>query len=326
MTALLEVEGLTVRFPQREGIVHAVTDVSFAMQPGRVLTLMGESGSGKTTVALSVLGLLPYPGEMTGGTIRFQGRDLSTLTDAERRAIRGDDMSMVFQDPVAGLNPLLTVGRQIEEVLSEHTNIPKKEARRRVIEVMRDLGIPRPEHAAGLYPFEISGGMAQRVMIGMATILDPKLLIADEPTTSLDVTVQAMILEELRRLRDRGAAILLITHDLGVVAQVADDMAVMYGGRIVEYGDVDAIFRAPRHPYTFGLMSTLPRVDGPRERLPVIPGNSPTLIDQGDECPFLDRCPKARSVCRTDPFPAFEEVEPGHFVACYNQMLDMSAL
>ena len=193
-----------------------------------------------------------------------------------------------------------------------------------MIEVLRELRIPRPEHVVRQYPFQISGGMAQRVMIGIATALQPRLLIADEPTTALDVTVQAAILDELQQLKGRGTAILLITHDMGVVARMADDVAVMYGGRIVEYGPAQALFDRPTHPYTYAMLATRPRPDEVRERLMVIPGTPPALLDQEDECPFLGRCPKALSVCRTDPMPLYEEVEPGHMVACYNQMLNIA--
>ena len=323
MPALLEVDGLTAQFNSTDGIVRAATNVNFMLQPGRVLSLLGESGSGKTTVALSILNLLPHPGRIVGGEVRFEGRNLLTLAERELRRLRGSDISMIFQDPVSGLNPVLTIGQQIEEIITSHTDIGKKEAHRRAIEVLHTMGIAGPERVAKQYPFHLSGGMCQRVMIGIATALGPKVLIADEPTSALDVTVQAAILDELRRLRDRGTAILLITHDLGVVAQMANEVGVMYGGHIVEYGDVDAIFRRPRHPYTAALMATRPRVDEPRERLAVIPGTPPALVDQPDECPFLGRCPKALSRCRLEPMPPMEEVEPGHWLACYNPMAEI---
>ncbi len=319
--ALLEVDRLTAQFASLDGVVHAATNVTFELHAGRVVALLGESGSGKTTVALSILNLLPHPGRIVDGVVRLQGRDLLALPERDMRELRGGEISMIFQDPMSGLNPVLTIGQQIEEIVTSHTNLSKKEARRRAIEVLHDMGFAGPERVAKQYPFHLSGGMAQRVMIGIATALSPKVVIADEPTSALDVTVQAAILDELRRLRDRGTAILLITHDLGVVAQMADEVGVMYGGRIVEYGDVDAIFQQPRHPYTWALMATRPRVDVARDRLPVIPGAPPTLVDQPDECPFLSRCPKALSRCRLEPMPEMEQIEPGHMLACYNPML-----
>ncbi len=321
MPPLLEVERLTTRFPTPKGVVSAVTDVSFRLDPGKILVLVGESGSGKTTVGLSMLNLVPRPGRIEAGRIRLEGRDLLTLSERELRHIRGSEVSMIFQDPVSGLNPVLTIGQQIEEIITSHTDVSKKAARQQAIDVLAGLGIARPEQIVKQYPFHLSGGMAQRVMIGIATALGPKVLIADEPTSALDVTVQAAILQELRRLSDNGTAVVLITHDLGVAAQLADDVAVMYGGRIVEYGDVDTVFGKPRHPYTWALLATRPRADFTRERLPVIPGQPPDLIDAPDQCPFLGRCPKALSVCRTGPMPSDEEVEPAHRVACYNHML-----
>ncbi len=322
MAALLEVDGLSARFATPEGTVHAVSDVSLVLRSGRVLALLGESGSGKSTVALSILNLLPHPGEIVSGQVRLEGRDVLSLSERDQRSLRGSQISMIFQDPVSGLNPVLTVGQQIEEALRAH-NVGKLEARRRAIDMLRTVGIAGPERVASQYPFELSGGMCQRVMIGIATALEPKVLIADEPTSALDVTVQAAILDELKRLRDLGTAILLITHDFGVVAQIADEVALMYGGRIVEHGDVGVVLPRPKHPYTWALMATRPRMDAPYRRLPVIPGSSPALIDQPDECPFLARCPKALSRCRIEPMPPEEEIETGHWVACYNQMLDL---
>lgn len=324
MSPLLEVEHLTTRFATPKGLVHAITDVSFGLEGGRILAILGESGSGKTTIGLSMLGLLPNAGRVEGGAIRLAGRDLLSLPERDLRAVRGREISMIFQDPVSGLNPVLTIGQQIEEIVTSHAAISKRDARARAIDVLRSLGIARPEQVAKQYPFHLSGGMAQRVMIGIATALGPKVLIADEPTSALDVTVQAAILEELRRLRDNGTAILLITHDLGIVAQLADEVAVMYGGRIVEAGDVGTIFARPRHPYTWALLATRPRTDQLRERLPVIPGQPPDMTDAPDLCPFLPRCPKALSVCRTEPMPGEEQVDPGHRVACYNHMLHVA--
>jgi peptide/nickel transport system ATP-binding protein/oligopeptide transport system ATP-binding protein len=228
---------------------------------------------------------------------------------------------MVFQDPTTGLNPVLSVGQQVEEIIENHLHIPRREARRQAVEVLDRMGLPDPGEVARRYPFQLSGGMAQRVMIGIATALNPKVLILDEPTSALDVTVQASILEDLRNLQRRnGTSILLITHDLGVVAQMANEVAVMYAGSVAEYAPVVTLFEAPRHPYTASLMASRPRMDRDSERLAQIRGTPPSLIDLPDQCAFLDRCPKAISTCRTEPTPRLDRVGPGHYAACYNPM------
>jgi peptide/nickel transport system ATP-binding protein/oligopeptide transport system ATP-binding protein len=316
---VLEIDGLSCRFQTKEGPVNALNGVSLRLQPGRILAVVGESGSGKTTLALSILRLVPFPGQVTAGTVRFEGRDVMQMSEEELRRLRGRAISMIFQDPVSGLNPVLPIGKQVEEILASHMNLPRRERKQRAIELLRQVGLPEPERISSQYPFHLSGGMCQRVMIAMATALNPRIVIADEPTSALDVTVQAQILAELNNLRrERGTAILLITHDLGIVAQMADDVAVMYAGAVVETGEVAPIFRAPRHPYTWALLSTLPRVDGARQHLRAIPGAPPSLLNLGAECPFLPRCPKALARCRQEPAPPLSAVEPVQSVACYN--------
>lgn len=317
---ILEACNLHTSFFTKEGAVQAVRGVSFSLEPGKILAVVGESGSGKSTLALSLLRLIPFPGKIIQGDVRLAGRDLMALSDEELRRVRGREISMIFQDPVSGLNPVLPIGKQVEEILASHLDIPKKERKKRAIDILRQVGLSDPERIAGSYPFHLSGGMCQRVMIGMATALNPSVIIADEPTSALDVTVQAQILHELDTLRrTRGTAILLITHDLGVVAQMADEVAVMYAGSFIETGDVERIYHAPRHPYTWSLLSTLPRLDRPGMPLHAIPGNPPNLAELPAECAFLPRCAKATNQCRTDPAPALVETGvPGHRVACYN--------
>jgi peptide/nickel transport system ATP-binding protein/oligopeptide transport system ATP-binding protein len=316
---ILAIDGLSCAFRTKEGEVRALNGVNLSLAPGRVLAVVGESGSGKTTLALSVLRLLPYPGQVTSGSIRFEDRDILSMPEDDLRRLRGRAISMVFQDPVSGLNPVLPIGKQVEEILSSHLDIPKRERRQRAIDLLRQVGLPEPERVAAQYPFHLSGGMCQRVMIAMATALNPRLVIADEPTSALDVTVQAQILAELDQLRrERGTAILLITHDLGVVAQMADDVAVMYAGSIIEAGTAEAIFRSPRHPYTWALLSTLPRLDGSGGQLRPISGAPPSLLNLGAECPFLPRCQKALAKCRLEPMPALTVLSPQQSVACYN--------
>ena len=316
---ILEVRDLYVQYGSTDGPVKAVDGVSFALKRGSILALVGESGCGKTTAALALTGLLPHPGKIISGDIRFDGRDLLDLPTDELRRIRGREISMIFQDPVAGLNPVLAVGGQVEEIIRAHTDVSKEEARRLVREALERVGLANPEQLVKRYPYQLSGGMSQRVVIAIATVLNPKVIIADEPTSALDVTVQAGILEELRRLRsERGASILLITHDLGVVAQLADEVAVMYAGRIAEYGLTRDVLRHPRHPYTWSLLQTLPRLDGDKRPLQPIRGSPPDPAHLPDECAFVPRCPKAINDCRLKASPPLVEMSPGQRAACYN--------
>lgn len=323
---ILEVQDLSAEFTTPDGTVRAVNGVSFSLGRGETLVLTGESGSGKSTIALTIMGLLPSPsGHVTGGSVRLNGRDLLSLPPDEMRLLRGKEIAIVFQDPSSSLNPVLSVGQQVEEIITNHLPVSKREARRQAIDVLRRIGLPEPATVVKRYPFQLSGGMAQRVMIAIATALRPDVLILDEPTSALDVTVQAALLDDLQRLqKEQGTSILLITHDLGVVAQMANEMAVMYAGHVVEYGTAPVVFSRPRHPYTWSLLRSRPRWDKDREesgRLMAIRGTPPSLIDLPDECPFLPRCPKATSVCRIEPNPRLEPIEgDGHLVACYNPM------
>ncbi len=322
MPPLLEVRDLSICYRDGERIVQAVDRVSFTLDAGETLALVGESGSGKTTTALGVMGLIRPPGKVLGGRALLEGRDLLSMDSEELRRLRGRVISMIFQDPQAGLNPVLTVGQQVAEAVEIHLRVSKNEARRITIETLASLGLSDPELVASRYPFQLSGGMAQRVMIAIATVLRPRVLIADEPTSALDVTVQAGILAELDRLRaELGSAILLITHDLGVVAQMAQRVAVVYAGRIVESGSARDIFREPRHPYTWSLLSTLPRLDRSVGRLPQIKGNPPDLASLSGQCAFLPRCPKAVNACRSSPWPDLAPIDDGHAVACFNPVL-----
>ena len=316
---ILSVRGLSVRYRGKEEAVYALQDVSFDLAPGRITAVVGESGCGKTTLALALLRLLPGEGEILAGSVQFEGRNLLHLSDSEMRSLRGRRLAIIFQDPVAGLNPVLSVGDQVAETLMAHLGLRRREARRQAVEILERVGLPAPDRIARAYPFQLSGGMCQRVMIAIATALDPAVLIADEPTSALDVTVQAQILHQLDELRrERGTAILLITHDFGVVAKVADDVSVMYAGRIVESGDVGELLKTPRHPYSRALLDTLPRVDSPGAPLASIPGAPPELTEPAEHCPFLPRCGKALSRCRTEGPPPLEALEGTHRVACYN--------
>jgi oligopeptide/dipeptide ABC transporter ATP-binding protein len=317
---ILEARDLHTSFFTKEGTIKAVRGVNFRLEPGKILAVVGESGCGKSTLALTLLRLVPFPGKITRGDVRLNGHNLFDMSEDELRKIRGRQMSMIFQDPVSGLNPVLPIGKQVEEILISHLDIPKKERKQRTLEILRQVGLADAERIAQSYPFHLSGGMCQRVMIAMATALNPAVLIADEPTSALDVTVQAQILNELDVLRrTKGTAILLITHDLGVVAQMADDVSVMYAGEFIESGDVGQIYREPRHPYTWSLLSTLPRLDKRGGPLHAIPGSPPNLAELPEECAFLPRCPKATNQCRTEPAPFLEPLgESGQRVACFN--------
>ena len=320
---IISVRDLTIRYRTKESTVYAVESASFDLYPGQVLTLVGESGSGKTTAGMSILKLLPQEAEVVGGEVLFEGGNLLAMEDRQLRPLRGRRIAMIFQDPVAGLNPVLSIGSQVSEMLTSHLEISKKDAKKRALEILREVGLSDPDRVARSYPFQLSGGMCQRVMIGIATALNPEVIIADEPTSALDVTIQAQILYQLDQLRKtRGTAILLITHDFGVVAQMADEVAVMYAGRIVETGGVLEMLKSPLHPYTHGLLATLPRVDGANGangHLRQIPGHPPELFEPSEHCPFLPRCSKVMTACRNGPPPPLEDSEERrHLVACYN--------
>jgi oligopeptide/dipeptide ABC transporter ATP-binding protein len=317
---VLRIENLRTQYHDKKTVLKAVDGVSLELHAGEVLGIVGESGCGKTTLGLSILNLVPHPGAIESGRIMYRGKDVLQMSGGELRDLRGRDISMIFQDPIAGLNPVLSVGDQVQEIITAHSGVEKREARRMATDLLANMGLADPERIAARYPFQLSGGMAQRVMIATAMALQPSILIADEPTSALDMTVQAQILEELRKLRDRGVAILLITHDLGVVAQMADRVAVMYAGRLAEEGSVDMLFEKPRHPYTWALMQSLPRLNQDMGRLRQVHGRPPDMTRLPDECAFAPRCPKVRNECRMLPSPPLEPIEPHHLVACYNPM------
>jgi peptide/nickel transport system ATP-binding protein len=318
--ALLDVRDLRVNFATDDGLVKAVDCVSFAVEPGRVLGIVGESGSGKSVASLTVMGLTRAANAAIEGEVRFDGRDLLALPDDELRAIRGEDIGMVFQDPLSSLHPFYKVGHQLVEAIRvHHPEVARPAARARAVELLGMVGIPEPGRRIDAYPHEFSGGMRQRAMIAMALANQPKLLIADEPTTALDVTVQAQILALIARLKDElGMAVIVITHDLGVVAETADDVAVMYAGRIVERAPTPSLFEAPEHPYTWGLLRSIPRLDAPRDSpLVPIPGRPPSLIQLPGGCAFHPRCAYVRERHRKVE-PPLEPVpgDPRHQVAC----------
>ena len=316
---LLEVKNLKTWFYTPDGIVKAVNGVSFTLNEGEALGLVGESGCGKSVSAMSLMRLIPTPpGRIVEGEVIFDGRDLIKLNDEGIRRIRGNDIAMIFQDPMTSLNPVLTIGRQIGEALELHKGMNGDQARKRTIELLELVGIPSAKSRHDDYPHQFSGGMRQRVMIAMALSCDPKLLIADEPTTALDVTIQAQILDLIMQLRkELGMAVIMITHDLGVVAGVADKINVMYAGYIVESAPAEDLFSKPRHPYTLGLLRSIPRIDEPRkEKLIPIEGLPPDLIDAPVGCPFVPRCTYKVDRC-VEENPSLEPVEPGHSIACW---------
>jgi peptide/nickel transport system ATP-binding protein/oligopeptide transport system ATP-binding protein len=334
---LLTVTDLVTQFDTEDGRVTAVDGVSFDVMPGETLGIVGESGSGKSVTALSVIRLIQTPpGRIAGGRVTFKGRDLLGLPDHEMREIRGDEISMIFQEPMTSLNPLFTVGDQIMEAVLLHQDRDRQRARERAVEMLRKVGIPSPEKRVDQYPHQMSGGMRQRVMIAMALACNPSLLIADEPTTALDVTIQAQILDLIGKLKqDTGASVMLITHDLGVIAETADRVIVMYAGQIVETGDVDTIFDRPMHPYTSGLLQSIPRLTEDKDRLHSIEGIVPSPFDMPKGCRFAPRCPLADAQCTSwgagpgpgrspspSPGPGAREavplvaIEPGHEVRC----------
>ena len=323
MSSLLEVSDLGTWFYTRQGIVKAVDGVDFEVAAGETLAIVGESGCGKSMTALSLMRLIPDPpGRIVSGSIKLAGRDLLKISEEEMRDVRGNEISMIFQEPMTSLNPVLTIGRQIGESLQLHQNLSAKEAHARAVEMLRLVGIPAPERRVDEYPHQLSGGMRQRVMIAIALACSPKLLIADEPTTALDVTIQAQILDLMSDLKARvGAAIMLITHDLGVVAEVADQVVVMYAGRKVEEAPVKQLFRSPKHPYTQGLLGAVPRLGssqtGTATRLAEIPGLVPSLKKRIEGCVFAGRCPKVTDICRKFA-PGLEEKAPGQIAACHH--------
>jgi len=320
-SSALEVEDLETAFATEEGTVVAVRGISFRVGPGETLGLVGESGSGKSITALSIIRLLPASARIVGGRITLGEIDLLSLSQKEMRRVRGHRIGMVFQDSMTSLNPVLTVGRQITEALEAHQGVPAGDARRRALELLEEVGVPEPERRLSQYPHQLSGGLRQRVAVAVALAPGPQVLIADEPTTALDVTIQAQLLELLKHeQRARMMALVLITHDLGVVAGMADTVAVMYAGRIVEVGPTRQLFTEPRHPYTVGLLEAVPRIDGQlRQRLPAIPGSPPPITELAVGCPFQPRCPLALERCETE-IPALEEVGEGHAAACWSNV------
>ena len=304
----LEVRELRTRFDTRAGMLPVVDGVSFTLGRGRVLGLVGESGSGKSVTGFSIMGLVDAPGRVDGGQVLFQGRDLLGLSESERRALRGRDIAMIFQDPMATLNPVLRVETQMVEALQAHARMPKVEARRRAAAGLALMGIPSPEERLRAYPHQLSGGMRQRIAIAIAMLHDPALIIADEPTTALDVTIQAQILSEMQKLvRERGSSLIWISHDLSVVAGLADEIAVMYAGRIVEHGSVDAVLDRPQHPYTQGLIASLPSANRRGARLRQIPGMAPNLAALPSGCAFAPRCGRASARCHAE-VPALDDL------------------
>lgn len=317
MEQLLEVDHLQVAFHTDQGELICVDEVSFELGLGETIAIVGESGCGKSVTSLSIIGLLGRNGSVTQGQIRFNGSTLTACTENQLRRLRGSEISMIFQEPMTSLNPIIPIGEQVAEIVRLHQNKSRKEAKAVAVDMLRKVGIPRPEAVIKEYPHALSGGMRQRVMIAMALICKPKLLIADEPTTALDVTIQAQILELMKQLQlESGAAILLVTHDLGVVAEMADQVIVMYAGQVVEAADVFTLFRAPQHPYTQGLMKSIPRLDQQRERLFAIPGAVPSLKDIPSGCRFHPRCPFAVRRCEEEN-PELIPAEKGHRVRCW---------
>ncbi|MGH7030240.1 MAG: ABC transporter ATP-binding protein [Stellaceae bacterium] len=330
---MLDIADLKTWFFTRDGVVRAVDGVAFHVLRGETLAIVGESGCGKSVTALSILRLIPSPGRIVSGAMRFAGRDLLELSEAQMRHLRGNEISMIFQEPMTSLNPVLTIGHQIAETLSLHQGLGRRAALGRAIDLLRLVHIPEARRRIGEYPHQLSGGTRQRVMIAMALACNPKLLIADEPTTALDVTIQAQILDLMRELKQKtDTAIVLISHNLGVVAEMAQRVVVMYAGRMVEEAPVSALFRRPLHPYTRGLLDSVPRLGAslgraaPRRRLTEIRGAVPSLSEVVAGCAFAARCTFATDICRRQA-PVFEAKEPGHFAACFhsNQLADQVA-
>ena len=321
MAALLELDGVKTQFFTSEGIVKAVDGVSYTVDQGETVAVVGESGSGKSVTAMSIMRLIPWPpGKTTDGTIHFDGRDLLQISEEDMREVRGKDISMIFQEPMTSLNPVLTIGLQLTETLLRHTAISEADAMKRAVELLGMVGISEPERRLAQYPHHLSGGMRQRVMIAMALSCEPKLIIADEPTTALDVTIQAQILELMKNLtRQLDVAMIIITHNLGVVARYSDRVNVMYAGKIVETGSAIDIYHDPKHPYTLALLKSVPRMDRPRgAKLDPVEGQPPDLTRLDDGCSFRPRCPYATDECAKS-FPTLDPVGEGHFSACFHK-------
>jgi len=315
---LLDVQGLKTWFHTRDGVVKAVDGVSLQLRPGEILGLVGESGSGKSITGFSLMNLIEHPGRIQAGRMWFNGRNLLDLTAEEYRQLRGRDMAMIFQDPMMTLNPVLRVDTQMIEAIRAHERVSRKAARDRAIQVLGMVGIPSPQERLRVYPHHLSGGMRQRIAIAIALLNSPRLIIADEPTTALDVTIQGQILYEVQKLcREMGTALIWITHDLAIVSGLADRLAVMYAGRIVETGSTQDIVRAPQHPYTHGLISSIPSVSTRGQELFQIPGSTPSLLNLPAGCPFRSRCYRATGQCANDPVP--EEVAPGQWASCWHK-------
>ena len=314
---LLNVIDLKTYFRTMDGVVKAVDGVDFALKPGQTLGIVGESGCGKSVSALSVMRLVDQPGWIAGGQMLFRGTDLAKISEKEMRGIRGDEISMIFQEPMTSLNPVFTVGNQVMEAITEHRKVGKREALAQTVELFRMVGIPSPERRVKDYPHNMSGGMRQRVMIAMALALQPDLLIADEPTTALDVTIQAQILELIKDLRVRvNTAVMLITHDIGVVAEMADNVVVMYTGKVVEHGTVMQVLKTPKHPYTVGLLNSIPSLGQKGTRLNVIPGTVPSPLNLPRGCPFAPRCPHVMAICREE-LPPLKTLDDGSAARCW---------
>jgi oligopeptide/dipeptide ABC transporter ATP-binding protein len=316
---LLEVDDLSVRFTTEDGVVQAVDGVSFELERGKVLGIVGESGSGKSVTALTIMGLTRDVNSRFGGQVRYQGRDLLELSDTEMQNYRGNEIGMIFQDPMTSLNPVYRIGEQIAEAIQAHEPVDKRVARRRAVELLRQVGIPNPESRVDDFPHQFSGGMRQRAMIAMALSCNPSILIADEPTTALDVTIQAQIIELISRLKDDfNSAVIMITHDLGVVAEIADEILVMYAGRVVERAPTRELFYDPQHPYTWGLLGSIPRLDRTKAtRLYSITGAPPSLINLPPGCKFRPRCPHAFEKCLNEPILESRVETPGHLDRCW---------
>ena len=322
MVEALRIENLSVRFRTPGGTVKALNGVEMVQEEEQIFCLVGESGAGKSTIALTIMGLLPGSAAVDQGSIIFNGVDLLKASPEHMRNVRGSQISMIFQDAQAALNPVQLIGPQLEEIILAHTDVSARVANGMAQDMLREVGMPDPRRIMGQYPFSLSGGMCQRVMIAIALVLKPRLLIADEPTSGLDVTLQAEILERLRQLcREQHSSILLITHDMGIVANMAHQVGILYAGTMVESADVMTIFKEPHHPYTWSLLQSLPRLDDIDRPLQPLRGTPPDMINLPEECPFLPRCHKALTRCRVEARPPALEVAPGHPVACYNPVL-----